>query len=59
MFELFDYLGVIDQADKVLAIAVTPEEREEAERLRGRAERAYARFGDMLVKAAPVEPTWR
>jgi hypothetical protein len=58
-FERHDYLQVIDQAGRVLAMSATPEQRMEAEGLRRRAERAQARFGDELVRPAPVEPTWR
>lgn len=58
-FDRFDYLAVIAQAEKVLAMSATHEEREEAERLRRRAESGYARFGDEVARSAPVEPTWR
>jgi hypothetical protein len=54
-----DFGGVISMADTILGMNPTDPQREEALRLRARAERAASVFGDSLIKPPPVEPTWR
>jgi hypothetical protein len=58
-FERHDFENVVSQADEILAMNPTGQQRDEALRLRTHAESAARVFGDSLIKPPPVEPTWR